>query len=304
MEVGRVRTLPLLAVVSALAYFSSTTIALICLLIAFCDKVLQVRHFRHLFLQENNAFVYLLRPFSGNGSACPIMCRRPGSFEVSRVLLRKSGVVWMSNITRVRRTVALPVDDHGGEVRMPTRSGSDWCQFVVETKAVESRGSHVRGRRSIVSTRSTRWSVSRFFLVWWRRRSRTFSISCCRAFCGSLISTSEEPYAWDWRCGVWFGQFFLCVLVLAVFDLYILWHLFSMFIQRQKKRRKKKVFACCSRGTRALFMSRSQANTIENASHFSEHHSWKSVVIVQLISRRVLVVRKVFLMVERMGRRQ
>ena len=72
-------------------------------------------------------------PFSGDG-ACPIMCRRPGSCEVAFGSLRKSGVVWMSNITRVRSetahfpncrvgTVAPPVDDHGGDVRMPTRSG-------------------------------------------------------------------------------------------------------------------------------------------------------------------------------------
>ena len=62
------------------------------------------------------------------------MCCRPGLFEVASGSLRKFGVVWMSNITRVRSEtahfpncrvgkVAPPVDDHGGEVRMPTSFG-------------------------------------------------------------------------------------------------------------------------------------------------------------------------------------
>ena len=31
------------------------------------------------------------------------------------------------------------------------------------------------------------------FLAWQKRWSRMLSISCCRAFCGSLISSSEDP---------------------------------------------------------------------------------------------------------------
>ena len=67
--------------------------------------------------------VFLFRtPLSGDGSACPVMCRRPGAFEVAFGSMCKSGVVWISNITRVRSetaplpnhrvgTVASPVDD-------------------------------------------------------------------------------------------------------------------------------------------------------------------------------------------------
>ena len=44
-----------------------------------------------------------------------------------------------------------------------------------------------RARKAPVALRSSS------FLAWRRRWSRMLSVSCCRAFCGSLISTSEDP---------------------------------------------------------------------------------------------------------------
>ena len=214
--------------------------------------------------------------------------------------LRKSCVVRMSNITRVRSetahipncrvgTVAPPVDDHGGEVRMPTRPG---CQRSAQSGMSPIRQTSFTGRAhgthlgprvsrsgatvrintklrdtntSVPATDDTaievlasgllnhgarlavyitmsavtvcvhaatvdgaahrspellkatcvslswsefetggRWNPEaareapvalRFssFLAWRKRWSRMLAISCCRAFCGSLISTCEDP---------------------------------------------------------------------------------------------------------------
>ena len=75
---------------------------------------------------------------------------------------------------------------------------SDRCQLVVVGVETGGRWSPeaVTFFEGLVASRAREAPVAlRFssFLAWQKRWSRMLSIACCRAFCGSLISSCEDP---------------------------------------------------------------------------------------------------------------
>ena len=110
-----------------------------------------------------------------------------------------------------------------------------WSELRPEAGGVprQSRSLKVWQHREHEKHQMVRFS---FFLAWQKRWSRTYSISCCRAFCTRTLCLALTVLVLD------LANLFLCVLVLTLFDSIILWCLSVFNVHPQKK----KVSAFCS----------------------------------------------------------